>query len=122
MHERVRLRDWRDNFWFRGRRSKVYFNLDQEHLIRTDYSVAGWDDHQRWAERIRNDTGKSIDVEFRLSFHGDVTFTSNLEPVLYDYRSPQFSTRIRSGIERDLVYEVTFRQGINHSQDRVVLE
>jgi hypothetical protein len=122
VHERVRLRDWRDNFWFQGRRPNVYFNTRQGHIIQPNYSVAGWDDHQRWAERIRNDTGKPIDVEFRLSFSGDVVFESDLEPHLHDYRSPQFSTVIAAGTERDLLYEVTFRQGINRKQDRVELE
>jgi 2-hydroxy-3-oxopropionate reductase len=31
-----------------------------------------------FAERIRNDTGKPIEVEFRLSFGGDVTFASGM--------------------------------------------
>jgi hypothetical protein len=122
VHERVRLRDWRDNFWFQGRRPNVYFNTRQGHIIQPNYSVAGWDDHQRWAERIRNDTGKPIDVEFRLSFSGDVVFESDLEPHLHDYRSPQFSTVIAAGAKRDLLYEVTVRQGINRKQDRVELE
>ncbi len=122
VHERLRLRSWRDNFWFQTHRPKVYFSPAQGHRIRPNYSVAGWDDHERWVERIRNYRDKPIEVEIRRTFHGHVIFASDLDPKLHDYRSPQFAARIAPGRPEDLAYEVTFRQGINKKQDNVTLK
>ena len=47
VHERLRLRSWRDNFWFQTHRPKVYFSPAQGHRIHPNYTVAGWDDHER---------------------------------------------------------------------------
>ncbi len=122
IHERIRLRAWRDNFWFQGRRPKIYFSPGQGHRIEPNYSVAGWDDHEQWAERIRNYRDTPIQVEIRRSYGGHVIFTSDLGPTLYDYRSPQFTARIAASKERDLSYDVTFKQGINKKQDNVTLK
>jgi len=122
IHERIRLRGWRDNFWFQGRRPKIYFSPGQGHRIEPNYSVAGWDDHEQWVERIRNYRDKPIQVEIRRSYAGHVIFTSDLGPTLYDYRSPQFTARIAAAKERDLSYDVTFKQGINKKQDNVTLK
>lgn len=122
IHEQVRLRDWRDNYWFRGRRPDIYFSPTQGHRIESNFSVAGWDDRRQWVERIRNYRDKPIDVEIRRSFDGHVIFTSDLDPTLHDYRTPQFSVMIGAGQRKDLGYQVTYRQGINHKQDNVTLE
>ena len=122
IHERIRLRAWRDNFWFQGRRPKIYFSPGQGHRIEPNYSVAGWNDHEQWVERIRNYRDKPIQVQIRRSYGGHVIFTSDLAPTLYDYRSPQFTARITASQERDLSYQVTFKQGINKKQDNVTLQ
>ncbi|MHC4413980.1 MAG: hypothetical protein ACYS0G_01720 [Planctomycetota bacterium] len=122
IHERIRLRSHRDNFVFRGPRPKVFFRPGQGHQIRAEYTVAGWDDHELWAERIRNYRQKPVQVEMRLTFQGHVIFTSDLEPVLHDYRSPQFAARIEAGEREDLGYQVTYRQGINQEQVNVTLK
>ncbi len=122
VHERIRLKSWRDNFWFRDTKGKQFFSLGQGPRVRHEYPVAGWDDHERWLERIRNYRDKPIDVEIRLSFHGHVLFTSELDPKLHDYRSPEFNARIEPGRPNDLAYEVTYHQGINHKQDNVTLK
>ena len=49
-------------------------------------------------------------------------FASDLGPKLYDYRSPQFTARIKASKQRDLSYDLTFKQGINKKQDNVTLE
>ncbi len=122
VHERLRLRSWRDNFWFRDTKGRKYFSREQGPQIRQTYPVAGWDDHERWVERIRNYRDQPIDVEIRLTLHGHVIFTSELSPKLHDYHSPQFTARIEPAKPRDLGYEVTYRQGINHDQDNVTLK
>ena len=121
VHERIRLRSWRDNFWFQGKHPKLYFSPTQGHQIKSNFRVAGWDDREQWVERIRNYRSKPIDVEIRRTFGGHAIFESHLEPTLYDYRTPQFSARIEAGRPTDLGYVVTYRQGINHKQDNVTL-
>ncbi len=122
IYERIRLRSWRDDFWFRTDNGKTYFSPTKGHKIRNNYPVGGWDDHEQRVERIRNYRDKPIEVEIRLSFHGHVVFTSELDPKLHDYRSPQFSAQIKPAERKDLGYEVTYHQGINRKQDDVTLK
>ncbi len=122
IYERLRLRSWRDDFWFRTRNGKTYFSPTKGHQIRDDFPVGGWDDHEQRVERIRNYREKPIDVELRLTFPGHVIFTSDLDPILHDFRSPQVSARIDAGKQADLGYEITYRQGINHKQENVTLK
>ena len=122
IYERLRLRSWRDDFWFRTKQGKTYFSPTKGHQIRDDFPVGGWDDHEQRVERIRNYRDKPIEVEIRLSFQGHVVFTSELDPKLHDYRSPQFSAQIKPAERKDLGYEVTYHQGINRKQDDVTLK
>jgi hypothetical protein len=122
IHERIRLRSWRDNFWFRRRGLNIYVNAEQGHRIEIDDKVVGWDDHQQWVERIRNYRDKPIDVEIRRSFPGHVIFRSRLNPTLYDYCTAQFAARIEAGAKKDLPYHLVIRQGYNKKQDNVTLE
>ena len=122
IYERIRLRSWRDDFWFRSKKGKKYFSPTKGQQIRQDYPIAGWNDHEQRVERIRNYRDKPIEVEIRLSFQGHVVFTSELDPKLHDYRSPQFSAQIKPAESKDLEYEITYHQGINRKQDNVTLE
>ena len=122
VHERIRLRAWRDNFWFLGHRPNVYFSPTKGHRIKPVYSVAGWDEHERWVERIRNYRDRPIQVDIRRSYEGHVIFASDLAPTLYDYRSPEFTATIAASQSRDLSYVLTKRQGINRTQDKVTLQ
>lgn len=122
IHEWVRLRSWRDNIWYRRSGLDIYVNPDKGHRVEIKDRVAGWDDHQKWVERIRNYRNKPIDVEIRRSYAGHVIFRSRLDPTLYDYRSPQFAARVEPGEKRDLTYRLITRQGYNKKQDNVTLE
>lgn len=122
IHELIRLRSWRDNIWYLRGGVNVHFNPAEGHKIEINDTVAGWDDHQVWIERIRNYRGKPIDVEIRRGFDGHVVFKSALAPTLHDFRTPQFSTRVEPGQRKELRYELTFRQGYNKKQDNVTLE
>jgi hypothetical protein len=119
VHERIRLRTHRDNFWFRDTRGKKYFSREQGRQIRKEYPVAGWDRHDTWVERIRNYRDEPIDVEIRLAFDGHVIFTSDLDPTLHDYRSPQIAARVDASSTRDLEYAVTVRNGYRAKQNAV---
>ncbi len=122
IHEHIRLRSWRDAFWFHRRNVNVYFSPDQGHRIEINDQVAGWDDHHKWVERIRNYRDKPIEVEIRRTFPGQVTFRSRLNPKLYDYRTPQFTAQIKPGEKRELAYHLINRQGYNKKQEHVTLE
>jgi hypothetical protein len=84
--------------------------------------VAGWDEHQRWIERIRNYRSRPIDVEMRRTFPGHVEFRSRLAPTLHDYSSPQFSARIEPGAKGELAYHLVMHRGYNEKQHNVTLE
>ena len=122
IHERIRLKSFRDSFWYRRHGVSVYYSPDEGHRIQVKDTIAGWDDHQQWVDRIRNYRGDAIDVEIRRSFSGHVVFKSGLGPKLHDYRTPQFSTRVEAGQRRDLAYELVFKQGYNKKQDNVTLK
>jgi hypothetical protein len=87
----------------------------------TDATVVGWDDHSQYAQRIRNYTDKPIDVEIRRSYDGHITFRSNLEPKLHDYRTVQLTARVDAGEKKELRYEVIQRQGHNAKQNNVTI-
>ena len=122
IHERIRMRSWRDDFWFRGRDPREFYSPTQGHRILPDYSIVGWNDHDRWVERIRNYRDEAIDVEIRRTWHGHVVFTSALAPKLHDFQTPQVSATVPASTTRDLAYTVTTKQGFNQKQNSVTLE
>ena len=87
-----------------------------------DASVVGWDDHEVYSQRIRNYTGKEIEVEVRRSFPGHVVFKSQLEPTLFDYQTVEYHTSIDAAARKDLLYEILQHQGYAAKQNRVLLE
>ena len=69
--ELVKLRVWRDNIWLRLRNANVYRRADEPGVkIEVGSTVAGWDDHAYYSQRIRNYTRKPIDVEVRRCYSG----------------------------------------------------
>ena len=85
-------------------------------------SVAGWDDHALFAQRLRNYTKKAIDVEIRRSFPGDVVFRSGLKAKNHDYRTVEYTAAVAAGAKAELPYEVVTHQGHNARQNRVLVE
>ena len=51
-----------------------------------------------------------------------MTFRSRLDPKLYDYRSPQFTIRVKPGEKKEPAYHLITRQGYSKKQDNVTLE
>jgi hypothetical protein len=121
--ELIKLRALRDNIWMQvngeNRYEQVGGGVTQTEPNRT---VAGWDDRSVFAQRIRNYTGRDIDVEIRRAYDGHVLFRSQLEPVLHDYRTAQFITRAPAGEQTDLLFEIVQHQGYNAKQNNVTLE
>lgn len=120
--ELVKQRVWRDNIWMQihgtDKFQQVGENITQETV---NSSVAGWDDHSRFAQRIRNYTGRPIDVEIRRTFDGHVDFRSRLDPKLHDFRTVELHAQVPAGERKDLEFEVLQHQGRNAKQSHVTL-
>ena len=79
--ELVKLRVWRDNVWMQLQGANVYRRVDQPNVqIDVRSTVAGWDDHTVFAQRVRNHTPKPIKIEVRRTFDGHTVFRSELGP------------------------------------------
>src|SRR5208282_5871983 len=51
----VKLRTWRDELWMRLNAANIFHRVDQPGVqIDVNSSVAGWDDHARFCQRVRN--------------------------------------------------------------------
>ena len=69
--ELVKLRTWRDNIWMQIQGADVYRRVDEPGIqIEVNSSVAGWDDHTLYVQRVRNYTTKPIEVEVRRTIAG----------------------------------------------------
>ena len=122
--ELVKLRASRDDIWMQlqrgerlppGRRRGVQVDVNA--------TVAGWDDHEVYAQRVRNYTGKPIELEVRRSFAGHVVFRSQLKPTLLRLSdTPQFTATVDAGKKADLLFELVRHQGRNGKQNNVTLE
>ena len=120
--EWVKLRAWRDNIWMRLRGANVLRRVDDGKVkIEVNSSVAGWDDHGYYTNRIRNYTDKPIDVEIRRSFSGHVKFRSGLGAKNHDYRTVQYGARIPPGKKAELRCEIIQLQGRNRKQENVTI-
>ena len=121
--ELVKLKSWRDEIWMRLNRGEVFVRAsDGAARVDVNSSVVGWDDHQLFSQRIRNDSAKPIDVEIRRSFDGHNVFRSSLDPILHDYRTVQFQTKVEAGKSADLRYKLLTHLGRNSKQNNVTLE
>jgi hypothetical protein len=120
--ELIKLKVFRDNIWMQINGANVYRKVDGGAVIEVNSSVAGWDEHQIFNQRIRNYSGKAIDVEVRRSFDGHAVFRSSLKPILHDFRTVQFQSNVDAGKKVDLLYELLNHQGHNATQNNVTLE
>jgi hypothetical protein len=123
LFELVKLRAFRDDIWMQVNGADVFRKVGQPGLqIEPKSSVAGWDDHEIYSQRVRNYTVKPIEVEVRRAFPGHVVFRSGLKPLLHDYQTVQFTASIEGGKKSDLLFEVVRHQGHNAKQSNVTLE
>ncbi len=121
--ELVKLRACRDNIWMQINGTTTYRKVDGDAVrVETNSSVAGWDDHAIYTQRIRNYGRKPIDVEVRRAYGGHVVFRSNLAPKLFDYQTVELRASVAAGGKSDLRFELVQRQGYNAKQSNVTLE
>ena len=121
--ELIKLRSFRDSFWLQQHGTSTFKKLgDDAAMKEANYSVAGWDDHAVYSQRIRNYSGKPIDLEIRRTYDGHVVFKSALTPTLFDFRTVQFTASVAPGKRADLFHEVIQHQGYLAKQNNVTLE
>jgi hypothetical protein len=116
-------RVFRDNIWLKLHGAETYVRMDDGNL-RVDLraSVAGWDEHVVWEQRIRNYRDRPIEIEIRRPFDGDVVFRSALGARRHDYRTIEYRAVAAAGEKLALGYETITRSGRNSQQNEVVLE
>ncbi|MGO9108127.1 MAG: hypothetical protein ACLP9L_02735, partial [Thermoguttaceae bacterium] len=121
--ELVKLRTWRDAIWMQLNGANVFHRVDQPGVqIEVNSSVAGWDDHTLYCQRVRNYTKKPIDLEVRRTFGGDVIFRSELDAKNHDFQTVQYTAAVKPGEKAELPYEIVQRQGYNAKQNNVTIE
>jgi hypothetical protein len=121
--ELIKLRIFRNELWLQIHGQTELRKVGGAEVIKMENaSLAGWDDHEIYSQRIRNYTRKDIEVEVRRSFPGHVIFKSQLEPVLFDYQTPQFLAKIPAGKRADLLFELIHKQGTSAKQNNVTLQ
>jgi hypothetical protein len=121
--ELIKLRASRDEIWMHVDGADVYRRVGQPGVqVEVNSSVAGWDDHELFTQRVRNYTAKPIEVEVRRSFPGHVVFRSQLKPTLHDYQTVQFTASVEAGKRSDLLFELLRHEGRNAKQSNVTLE
>jgi hypothetical protein len=119
----VKLRTWRDDLWMQLNGANIFNRVDEPGVqIDVNSSVAGWDDHTLFCQRVRNYTKKPIDLEIRRSFGGDVVFRSELPAKNHDFQTVQYTAGVKPGEKAELVYEIVQRQGHNAKQNHATIE
>lgn len=123
LFELVKLKVWRDTVWMRIGGANVYRRVDEPGVqIEVRSTVAGWDEHAIFTQRVRNYSGKPIDLEVRRSFDGHAVFRSQLTTSEHDYRTVQYTALVAPGEQADLIYELLVHQGHNAKQNNLTLE
>jgi hypothetical protein len=121
--EWIKQRTWRLHLWMLVDGTNVYRQVDHGALaIEVTSSVAGWDEHTDYIQRIRNYTSKPIHVEVRRTLPGHITFRSALSPKLHDYQTVEYQADVPAGQKADLNCEVVQHSGYNEKQNNITLE
>ena len=85
-------------------------------------TLVGWTDHEIFSQRVRNYSGKDINLEVRRTLPGHIVFESLLEPKLHDYQTVEFKSTVPAGKKVDLLFEVIRLQGTSAKQNNVTLQ
>jgi len=121
--ELIKQRLGRDSIWVQLNGTNQYRQVGGNDVVRVqNTTVAGWDDHIIFDQRIRNYTSKPIDVEIRRIYPGHVVFRSQLEPKLFDFQTAQFQARVASGEKKDMLFELVQHKGYNDKHQGMSLE
>jgi hypothetical protein len=89
---------------------------------RNNDNVCGWDEKQQWIHTIRNYREKPIAFELRLMLAGDVEYTSEVQTVLFDYRTTETKLSVGARAKKEYPCTTLIHQGTNAKQQRVQLK
>jgi hypothetical protein len=118
-----RYRTFRNEIWLQINGTSEFRKVGADGVMKIENaSVAGWDDHEIYAERIRNYTAKPIEVEIRRTLPGHIIFKSQLKPKLHDYQTVEFTAQVPAGKRADLLFELVRKNGTSAKQNNVTLE
>jgi hypothetical protein len=121
--ELIKLRASRDNIWMQVNGVNIFRRVDDgAGRVEVNSSVAGFDTHELFTQRIRNYTDKPIDVEIRRTVPGDIIFRSGLNPALHDYQTVEIKSNVGNGRKTDLLFELVHHEGHNAHQNNVTLD
>jgi len=119
----VTLRTWRNDLWMQVNGANIFRRVDEPGVqIEVNSSVAGWDDHTLFAQRVRNYTKRAIDLEVRRTFAGHVVFRSELAAKNHDFQTVEYTATVKPGEKAELPYEIIQRQGHNATQNNVTIQ
>jgi hypothetical protein len=110
---------YRDNIWMHIIGTDVYQKVGGRMNIELNSSVAGWDEHMHYIQRIRNYSTKALHIEIRHSYDGDIVWRSLYDAALHDYRTVQFEAQIDTGATMTIEFEVIRREGYNHKKNNI---
>jgi hypothetical protein len=120
--ELVKLRFFRDELYVQIHGTSEFRKVGTDEVIKQENaSVSGWDEHEIFTQRIRNYSSAPIEIEVRRALPGHVIFRSQLEPVLHDFQTVQFLTKVAPSQRADLLFEVLRKQGNSVKQNNVTL-
>ena len=121
--ELVPLKVWRDAIWMQLRGLNVFREVGTPGVqIDVNSTVAGWDEHTLFDQRVRNYSAKAIELEVRRTLPGHVVFRSGLEAKNHDYQTVEYRADVKAGQKADLFYELIQHQGRNAKQNNVTIE
>jgi hypothetical protein len=123
IHELIKLRTFRGDLILRIHGSNEFRKIGGEGTFKEENAtLVGWDEHEILVERIRNYSGKPINVEIRRTIPGQIIFKSLLKPKLHDFQTVELKTSVMANKKSDLLYEVTRKQGTSVKQSNITLE
>ncbi|MBC7853244.1 MAG: hypothetical protein IAF94_07400 [Pirellulaceae bacterium] len=123
MFELRKLKVSRNNLWLQINGKNEFRQIGGDGVkVEENSTLVGWDEHEVYSQRIRNYSGKDIDVEVRRTWPGHIVFRSLLEPKLHDYQTAEFKAKIPAGKTADLLFEIVRHQGRNAKQNNITLE
>ena len=120
--ELIQVKAWRDEILFKLHGANVYRKLGGGMKIDTRSTVAGWNEHALYTQRVRNYTSKPINLEIRRSYDGDSVFRSQLKAKSHDYRTVEYTAQVAAKAQADLYYEILQRFGKNAKKNNLELE
>jgi hypothetical protein len=123
IHELIKRRTFRADLILQIHGTNEFRKIGGEGSFKEENaSLVGWDDHEVYVERIRNYSGKPINVEIRRALPGHINFKTLLAPKLHDFQTVELRTTVVAGKTNDLLYELARKQGTSAKQSNITLE